>query len=473
MTRDARLAGNVVSLALAQGATLVFGFVLWVHLGRALGAEKLGMLAFGMALVSYFVLTVALGFDAVGVREVSRDAGRERQIVPHLMGLRLSLAAGASAAFVGTTIALDLEPAYQAAVIVLTGLVVARAIQFDWIYQAREQMGIVSARNATASGVTVAIALLLVREPDDLLMGAVALAVGPLVANLGLLALYTRNAGFPRPQFDRNAWKTLLAPALPLAASALVSQFYYNADKLMLEAFRATAEVGLYEAAYKLYAIAVAPAGVLYTAFYPALSGAFGNRDAMREEGRRYGGVQFAIGPPLALAGAVLAPDLIELLFGAEYLGAATALRILFVYAGLTYVSMTFGVPLMAWNDEKSYMKSVLGGGVANVVLNVALILPFGLTGAAAATLASESVVTVGMAVRYRRLSGTLLPDTLGRGIVVALGGGLAPALIGDALGLSVLPTLALVGAATAVTGWLTGLVDPRTLRVALLRRNS
>ncbi len=466
-----RLARNVVSLALAQGTTLVLGFVLWIHLGRALGAERLGMLAFGLALLSYFVLAVTLGFDAVGIREVARDAAREAEIMPHLLGVRLLLAALATAAFAGVTVALGLGPVYQAAVLVLGAQIVGRALQVDWAYQARERMGVVSLRNAAAAVVTAAIALAAVRGPDDLVIAAAAIAAGPVVANLGLLGVYAREVGVPRPRFDRREWTALLRPALPLAASALVSQVYYNADKLMLEAFRATTEVGLYEAAYKLYAIVIAPAGILYVAFYPGLAGAFGDREAMRAEGRRYGGALFVLGPPLALAGMVLAPDILTAAFGAEYLGATTALRILMAYGALVSASMTYGVPLMAWDDESSYMRAVLGGGVANVVLNVALIPSLGLVGAAIATLLSEVVTTSRMAAHYRRQSGTLLPDVWARAGVVAVGGGLVPAWAGSALGLPLWATLGAVGVATALAGWASGLVAPRTLVDALLRR--
>ncbi len=472
MSQDARLARNVVALAIAQGATLVLGFVLWVHLGRALGSERLGMVAFGMALVSYFVLVVTLGFDAVAVREAARDGAREAEILPLLLGARLVLAAGATAAFVGVTFMLDLGPAYQATVLVLGALVVARAVQLDWVYQAREQMGVAALRNAGAAAVTAGLAVALVRGPADVVTAAAAVVAGPLVANAVLLAVYARESSVPRPRFVWREWKVLLAPAIPLAVSGFVMQLYYNVDKLMLEGFRTTAEVGQYEVAYKLYALGIAAAGVLYTAFYPALSGAFGDAGAMRREGRRFGGVLLALGPPVALAGAVVAPDLLGLLFGQDYLEATLALRVLFVYAGVTYVSMAFGVPLMAWDDERSYLRAVLGGGVANVVLNVALIPRFGIAGAAVATLASEAIVMVGMAVRYRRLSGTLHPGLLARGAAAAVGGGLLPAGAGVALGLPLAATLTLVAVGVAAAGWISGLIAPRTLLDALLRRS-
>ncbi|WP_412068478.1 flippase [Rubrivirga sp. IMCC43871] len=471
MSGPSRLVRNVVWLALAQVVTLVVGFVIWVHLGRTLGAERLGMVAFGMALVSYFVLVVTLGFDAVAVREAARDGAREAEILPLLLGARLALAAGATAAFVGTTVALGLGPAYQATVLVLGVLVVARAVQLDWVYQAREEMGVSALRNAGAALVTVAVALATVRGPDDVVWAATALAAGPAVANLVLLVVYAREAGVPRPRFDLAGWKVLLAPAIPLAVSGFVMQLYYNVDKLMIEAFRTTAEVGLYEAGYKLYAVGIAAAGVLYSAFFPALSSAFGTVDAMRREGRRFGGALLALGPPVALAGAVFAPDLLTLLFGPEFVGAGPALSILFVYAALIYVSMTFGVPLMAWNDETAYLKAAIGGGIANVVLNVALIPRFGIVGAATATLASEAVVMVGMAVRYRRHTGTLHPELFGRAALAGVGGGLLPALAVSALGVPLLVALPVVALTSALAVWAAGLVAPKALLAAILRR--
>ena len=471
MSEGRRLARNVLSLGAAQGVTLVLGLVLWVHLGRALGADRLGMIAFGMALLSYFVLAVTLGFDAVGVREAARDRAREAEIVPTLLSVRLALAAGVTVAFTAVVLALRLGPTYQLAVLVLGVQIVARAIQLDWVYQARQAMGAAAARKVGQAAVTVAVALALVRTPNDVVWAAIALAAGPLAANAVLFAVYVRQSGAPRLRIDRPAWRALLVPALPLAASALVTQVYYNADKLMLEALRTTAEVGLYEAAYKAYALGIALASVLYTAYFPTLAAALGDARAMREAGARYAGALWAVGPPFALGAAVYAPELLELLFGPGYGGAATALRVLMVYAALAHVSMAFGVPLLAWNAEKGYLRSVIAGGVANVVLNLALVGPLGPTGAALATLASEAAVTVGMAVRYRRLSGTLLPATAARGLIVAVCGGVAPALASHALDVPVFGAVASVAAATALATWATGMVDVRALAALLARR--
>ena len=462
---------NAATLGLAQGAVLALNFALWVHLARALEADRLGMLAFGLALLSYFVLAVTLGFDAIGVRELAREPEREGALVADVLGVRLTLAVVAGAAFAAVAVALPLGPLYQAAVLVLGVQVVARAVQIDWVYQGREQMGAVAVRNVAASAVSVGLALALVRRPADVVWAAAALSAGPLVANAGLLVAYAREVGVPRPRLHRGLWPTLLLPALPLAASALVSQIYYNADKLMLEALRTTAEVGLYESAYKVYALAIAPAGVLYLAFFPVLSGALGDADAMRRTARAFASTLVALGPPFAFAGVVLAPAVVDLLFGAEYAAAVPALRILLVYSTVTYVSMGFGVPLLTWNEERAYLRAVVVGGVANVALNVALIAPLGTTGAALATLGSEVAVLLGMAFHFRRVTGAVHLAPLVRGVVLCVGGGVAPAWAASALGVPLVGGIPAVVLATFLGAWALGLVDPRAAVVAVVTR--
>ena len=471
MSGGAGVARNTVVLAIAQGAVLAVNFALWVHLARALGADRLGVLAVGLAVLSYAVLTVTLGFDAVGVREIARDPERERGLVADVLGVRLALSVAAAAAFAAVVPVLDDDGLYRAAVWVLGAQVFARAVQLDWVYQGRGQMGAVAARNVAAVVVTTAVALAVVRRPSDVVWAAAALSAGPVVANAGLLVAYARGGGRVRPRFDVGRWRVILAPAIPLAASALVSQVYYNVDKLMLEALRTTAEVGLYEAAYKLYALAAAPAGVLYLAFLPVLSGALGDRPAMRRAGRSYAGAMLTLGPPFACAGVVLAPDVLALLFGPGYGAAVPALRVLLTYAAVTYVSASYGVALLAWDEERAYMRAVLVGGAVNVVLNVALIAPLGPTGAALATLGSELAVMVGMAVRFRRVAGTVHGGALARALVLTVGGGLLPAWAATGTAAPLAVGVPAVVVATALGAWALGVVDPRALARAVVRR--
>lgn len=468
MSVGRRIASNTAALTVSKAATLGLSFLVWVHLARTLTVDGVGVLTFGTALLAYFLLVVALGFDAVTVREIARNRERAQELVPVVLGLRLTLLGGAALAYGVLVMVLPQAASERAVLLVLGALLVVRAVQLDWVYQGLEEMGVIAIRDVVSSVVAALGAFLFVQDASDVLPAAVALVAGPLLSNLSLLVAYVRRYGAVVPRFDRAAWLAILIPALPLVASLFISEIYYSLDKVMLEFLRTTTEVGLYGIGYKVFALAVAPTGILYGAFFPALATTLGSQERMRAVGEVYARVQFGIGFAVTAAGVVLADDLVVALFGAEYAGAGGALRLLFLNAGVVYASMVYGVPLMAWDRQGVYFRAVAAGGVANVFLNVALIRPFGIEGAAGATLLSEAVVFVGLAILYRQSTGVLFAGLAARAAAAALVGAALPAVVLVWYEVSVFVAAPVVAVTSLGVLWATGLLAPTVLRTLL-----
>jgi O-antigen/teichoic acid export membrane protein len=404
---------NTLALGIGQAVTLGVNFAAWVHLSRALGPEGFGVLTLGLAILSYFLLAVTLGLDVVGVREIARapagDVGSLRTLVANVLGLRLALALVATALYVGIAFWVAGTAPAAVALAVLGLQLVARAVQLDWVYQGIERMWVLALRTAGAAGLLAGLAFALVRDGTDVVVAAVAVGAAPLVANGLLLGAYAGEFGPPRPR--AGAWRALLVPALPLAASAFVSEVYYNLDKIMLEALRTTAEVGLYGAGYKVYALAVAPAAALFPAFFPTLARA-GTQAERADAARRFASALLLIGLPVLAVAPFAAGPVLDLLFGPEYAAGAPALQLLLANAGVVYVAMAYGVPLTAWDRERAYFVVVAAGAALNVALNLLLIGRFGTAGAASATLCTEASILVGMAVLHRRETRALYAGT-------------------------------------------------------------
>ncbi len=421
MSSSPRIWKNAGTLAVAQAVTLGLNFALWVHLSRVLSPEGFGVLTFGTALLSYFVLAVTLGIDTVAAREIARDPGQAQRLVPTVLGVRLALAAAAGAVYAVVVVVLPNPPVVRVALGVLGVLLLARAVQVDWVYRGLDRMGVLAVWQAATAALSAAVALLAVRGPDDLAVGALAVAGAPLVLNLVLLLVYRRRLGRVRPSVRWRSWLPVLGPALPLAASAFAGSVYYNLDKVMLEGLRTTAEVGYYGVGYKVYGLAIAPTAVLLSAFFPSLAAAYGDAARQRAAATAYARAMLAVGLPAVVAGIFLAAPLIAILFGDAYAPAVPALRLLLANAGIVYVAMAHGNPLTAWSHERPYMRIVLGGAALNVVLNLLLIGPFGIVGAAGATLVTEAAVMVGMAALFRRVTGATHSAALLRTLPVVL----------------------------------------------------
>ncbi|MCZ6679197.1 MAG: polysaccharide biosynthesis C-terminal domain-containing protein, partial [Candidatus Poribacteria bacterium] len=57
------------------------------------------------------------------------------------------------------------------------------------------------------------------------------------------------------------------------------------------------------------------------------------------------------------------------------------------------FISIAFAHPLLAWNQQNTYMKIIAGGAITNVLFNVLLIPKFGIVGASVSTVLAEVAV--------------------------------------------------------------------------------
>ncbi len=466
MTAARRIARNALALTGSQGITLALNFIAWAHIARTLAPDGFGVLGFGTALLAYFAVVVQLGFDAVVVREAARAPERVPELAGSLMALRLLLCGAALVVYAAVVLALPRPASVHAALLVQSLSLVALATRLGWVFQAAERLGALAARDAATAVLNAAAVLLLVRGHNQVVLAAALTAGVPLIGNAWLWVAYHRTFGRLRLRASRAAWMALLRPALPLAASAFLIEIYLRLDQVMLEFLYSTASVGLYSAAVRLIVLAQVFGSIAYGVYFPTLAAAVGDADRMRATGRAAARILLPIGLCMAVAGPWLAHDALAFAFGSAYTAAAPAMAVLLVNVGVVYVNMTVGTPLMAWDLQKPYMWAVLGGAVVNVILNVTLIPPYGLVGAAVATLASETTVCIGLSLIYRRATGEL-PFGEGLRAVPIAAAATLPAALGATLGWPVVVSILASVAAAAAAAWPLGLIDPSLLRRA------
>ena len=462
-----RIARNVGALAVARGVTMLLTLGTVAHVTRTLGAEGYGVIGFGLALYGFFALLGRPGLDILAVREVAREHGRVRALAADVTSLQLALSLGAAVLYAGVVLLLGRPQPEQAALLVVGLPLLIQPFALDWVYQGVERMGVLAVRNVAASGLQLVAALVLVRSPDDIMWAAALQGLALATASAALWVTFRRDYGLLRLRVRLPAWRTLLRPALPIAASTLMTLIYYNLDRLMLSAFRDDQAVGLYEAAYRWVLVALVPATVLMQAFFPALSAALGDRQQMADRARAFARVNLGLGFPIALGGALLAGPLIALLAGSEFAAAAPVLALLMASVAVVYLNLALGQPLLAWDLQTPYLWAVGVGAFANVVLNLLLIPPLGTRGAAWATVGAEVAVLVALAAIYWRTLGTLPVRTAVLALAVAALGVGVPVGGALALGWPWGVAAALSVPAFAGAAWGLGLVRSADLRAA------
>jgi O-antigen/teichoic acid export membrane protein len=226
-------------------------------------------------------------------------------------------------------------------------------------------------------------------------------ALGVLVGNfIGTLCVYLVLVGYHREQlglqFDRSLLREMNRFGMPLVPSALALWAINFVDRLFVAHYKGPAEVGVYSVAVRI-ASAIVFLMVAFRTAWPAF--AYSIEDD-RDAKRTYSFVLTYVVTCLswvALALGALAPWIVDLLTAPDFHRAHEAVALL-AFAGVAYAGYVV-LAIGSGRARRTQLNWVITGIAAavNVGLCIALIPPYGMVGAAIATLASYVVLFVGM----------------------------------------------------------------------------
>jgi O-antigen/teichoic acid export membrane protein len=248
---------------------------------------------------------------------------------------------------------------------------------------------------------TVALTVLLVvvweQGPIGVIVGNF---TGTLVVYTGLLAYRREQLGL---ELDRPLLREMNRFGMPLVPSALFLWALNFSDRFFLVKLSGPREVGLYS-----IGVRVASAIVLLLAAFRTAWPAFAySIEDDREAARTYSYVLtylVAVTSWMALALGILAPWLVQLLTTEPFYSAERVVAPLAFAAALfgAYIVVVIGIG----RARMTRSNWVITGAAAalNVVLNLLLIPPFGMMGAAAATIGAYATLFLGMAWRAQRV---------------------------------------------------------------------
>ena len=394
------LASGVASVVSAKVVVLVLTVLSTPLLYRFLGASGVGEYAFLLSVFAIYMIFVSSGITD-GVRKYLAEDRSAPQWSEHVVGFYFRLAitlaalgavALALAAEVGL-VALAFGEELTAYFYVLAILVVTAQFRD---YARKTLMGFGLERYSEPLKVLDKVGFVFVAIPLVYLgygvMGALAghLVASTLVAVLGL-ALVHRKVSLrwvlrrPTNRFPRREMLTFNTMSIVLV---LLLMSLYHIEIVMLQQFRASADVGNYRAALQLAEFLWFVPLAIQTVFVHSTSELWSqNRrreiSAIAARTTRY---TFLLTAVMAVGLAALAHVAVPLYFGAEFEPAITPLLLLLPGA----LGFALARPILAvaqGNGTLRYPIAATGAAAGiNVALNLLLIPPFGMHGAAIAT---------------------------------------------------------------------------------------
>jgi O-antigen/teichoic acid export membrane protein len=436
------IAGLVAFNASIQVAGLAVsslaGLVAVGLIARYLGTADYGLFVTATAFTSLFQLVSDFGLEPVATRNtVRRPDGRRVELTTLLLAGTLTNVA-ASCLAVGIGLAVYHGNAD------LTAAIVILALQGFWgggrllagaAANSHQKSYLLSIANMVSRLLTLAGTIVVVVADLGFFAVVIVQACTLPLRSILMLALVRRE--IPRPsRTSRPAVWSLIAASAPMGIVTTLNYVYFRLDLFLLSLMRGAADVAIYGIAYKVIEVFTTVPGFVLVTILPELAREDGITDRFRAVLRQSVTVmQVLAGGVVALA--CLSPQLITLIGGAGYSRGSTAMTLLLVGLSASFVQSAFGYALVALGQQARAMRVSAVVLTVNLVSNLVLIPPFGVTGAASALVLSEvlSMILTVVALDGREWR-SLIPDArLTPAVVGLIGLFIAVRTVGESLG--------------------------------------
>ena len=378
-------AGAVVALAGFTGNAIT---------ARLLGPDKLGVFAYVVWCVTIGTMIASLGIGIVQQRFIPRLIAEGRAAAAEgLIGAttRLAMLAatlGAAALFLflewpGSTATQGLSSSSRHVVIALAvgWFICWRMADVYLFYLRGEQRFGELARLSAVS----ALLKLTVTALGAWLFGIPGALAGYIAANLLPTARMFRLLRI-KPHVDEELRREVTSFALASWVTAVIGGVVFGRTEIVfLQHYTGISAVGMFTAAATVVEAAVQLPPLLLSALLPRFSEQFGQgaHDTMASLYRILTALMAMLILPLCLGFAAVTPELVPLLFGAEYADAVPVASVLLIAASISSLGVTTFYLLQSIGRAGFLLISNGSGLVGTIVLGFLLIPRFGLIGAA------------------------------------------------------------------------------------------
>lgn len=402
MTRARRIFLNTAWLTIAQALTSIAALFVTGYVASGLGTSSYGEMELSVAFVNFFSPIIFAGIQIPLIRHIVNDAESRGRTFGDGLIIRLCL----TPVFVGFVLLIapfaipQVRPALVWLAVAYTFLVFY-AHSLTVPIEAAERMHFMSLGTIimTAVGMVLSVVAVMAGMGPEAVLGARTTGMGVCIVYL----IVVLAVSFYRPKFqiDGARYKELAKQGAPLAFSFLLGLVLLEVDKLMLPHLLPSdrdgfAAVGIYQSAtvlaYKFEMIIIP----FTTAITPPLVAALGEgRESFQGLLGRSLRFTLILGLPVAVGTGFICVDIVDFIFGADYLEASSVLGILIWFVPLQFLNRVLAAAIAVSRRERWVAIAVGLALCLNVVANAILVPVLELQGAAVATVISESFLVL------------------------------------------------------------------------------
>ncbi|MDT3778216.1 flippase [Nitrospira sp. MA-1] len=374
---------------LADGCTFLFFLVL----ARTYGQEGIGQYSFAMALTGVLSVFADFGIQTLSIKNLSRYRDQVTTYYGRLLAVRLLLS-GMVISLLLVMTALFPFPDEMKLLIVVIGayqIFLTLVEGFGAVFVAWEDMHITSLFEVSLRITTALTGMVIVYLGGSLLLAVSSLPVMTLLHVALGYHLILRRCGALRISVRTAGVRQVLREAFPYALYSLLDLFSSRVALLFVGFMLTVSATGVFNVAYRFIVVLLFMPIFAGLAILPLASRLYvSSLEEFQELYRVTLNVAIVLGLPMAGGIWLIAPRLIELLYGLEFVESIVILRWLAWLVPVVFLRCIMRVFLIASDRQEAVTRSQFLVACVGGILHYWLISRFGLQGAAVATLLAE-----------------------------------------------------------------------------------
>lgn len=392
-----KIAYNVVFNVITKILSTILALVGIAFITRYLGTQGFGDYSTVLAFFSFFGSIADLGLYSITAREISRPGADEKKILGNAFSLRLL---SSVTIFIITPFIIFFLPYSHD---VKLGIFIAAAsFVFSSTYMVlngvfQKNLAMDKVAGAEVLGKLLQIIIIVMAVKNDLGFTAIILSVlFSMIFNFFAVLLMVNKYIPLKLQFDFTYWKKFLKESLPLGISVAVIFMYFKMDTIILSILKTNAEVGIYNAAYKVIENVSFFPSMITGLMFPLFSlHIFSDKKRFSYLANETFKVFTILIVPIVVGTLFLSEGIINLIGGAAFSQSAGTLRILVFALAFIFFGGLFNNILIASNHQKKMLWAFVACALFNIIFNLICIPLFSYTASAVISSFTEFFVAL------------------------------------------------------------------------------
>ena len=397
------ITGNFIYSTILTFSTYLVPLMVFPYISRILGVDSIGAIDTIDNIIDYCILFSMMGMSTLGIREIAKyknDKNRLQETFNNLFWLNVISTIVVFFFLIVTTICI---PTLQQRIVLLTigsFKLFANLFWIEWFYRGLEDFKYITIRSVIVRLLFIVSVFVFIKEKSDFTLYYI-LFVSIVIINAICNWTYKRNKVSLR--FKHIALKAYAKPFIILGVFAMLSAIYTKLSIPVLSFTCGDTEAGYYATATRMYQVVIALISSLISVLIPRMSVLIreSNYTEISHLFELAFKMLFFISLPIIWYVEFLAPDIIAIFAGNEFVQAAIPMRIviflvLIIGSEQIYI-MQLLIPL---NKDKIVAVAGLCGVITWAILSTILVPLLHGIGTSIVWIATESVVLL-IAIYY------------------------------------------------------------------------